>query len=155
MLKIMKSTKILSAFLLILCVNLSTEARTTVTTNTAGDIVLANDNASLIFSGGKEFLFKEFNMAGKNLLPSAGSTTYPWELTYRGPIGENPKLQPFRGVYRGTEATEYNGVPAVKATWDMVLKNTPEWPVTVTVALGSSGLYSIFNDLTSFGTSIV
>ncbi len=117
------------------CLGLATDATTTSTINETGDIVLANDNASLVFSGGKDFMLKEFTMASHNILPSGGSTAYPWELTYLGPNGENPQLRPFRGEYRGTEPTVYNGSPAVKATWDMVLQERAEWPVTVTVAL--------------------
>ncbi len=114
---------------------LASQARTTVGHNDAGDLVLANGNASLVFSGGKDFLFKEFSMAGRNLLPASGSTAHPWQLTYRGPDGENPLLMPRWGVYRGTEITEYEGSPAVKAVWDMVLEDTPRWPVTMTVVL--------------------
>lgn len=111
------------------------ESRTTSGRNSDGDLVLANENATLVFSGDKDFLFKEFNMSGRNLLPAKGSTAYPWQLTYRGPNGENPLLKPLWGVYRGTETTEYNGVPAIRATWDMVLDDEPKWPVTMTVAL--------------------
>lgn len=111
------------------------QARTTTERNAAGDLVMANENVTLVFSGGNDFLLKEFTMAGRNLLPKAGSATHPWQLTYRGPVGENPVLMPRWGVYRGTEATEHDGAPAVSATWDMVLGDTPEWPVTVTVAL--------------------
>ena len=44
-------------------------------------------------------------------------------------------MKPRWGVYRGTEATVHSGAPAVKAVWDMVLEDTPCWPVTVTFAL--------------------
>lgn len=115
--------------------SLATQAKTTTGRNADGDIVMANENATLVFQGDKDFLLKEFKMAGRELLPAAGSTAHPWQLTYRGPNGENPLLMPRWGVYRGTEVTEYNGAPAVKATWDMVLDDTPKWPVTVTVAL--------------------
>ena len=127
--------KAILAIAMIAGLSLATQAKTTTERNAAGDLVLANENASLVFSGNKDFLLKEFNMAGKNLLPAAGSATHPWQLTYRGPNGENPLLMPRWGVYRGTEFTEYNGAPAVKATWDMVLEDAPQWPVTVTVAL--------------------
>ena len=110
-------------------------AATTVSTDNAGNVVLANENVTLVFSGGKDFLIKEFVMAGRNILPDGGSKAYPWELTYLGPNGENPELRPFRGEYCGTEKTEYNGATAVKATWNMVLREKAEWPVTMTVAL--------------------
>lgn len=35
-------------------------------------------------------------------------------------------------------------MPAVKATWDMVLDDTPRWPVTVTVALGDEAAMPLF-----------
>lgn len=117
------------------CFCFSTNAVTTTTFNEAGDIVLSNDNATLVFSGGKDFALKEFSMAGHNILPTGGSTSHIWELTYLGPNGENPQLRPFRGVYRGTQPTVFNGAPAVKVIWDMVLHENAEWPVTVTVAL--------------------
>lgn len=116
-------------------ISFTAHSLTTTERNAAGDLVLANDNASLVFSSGKDFLLKEFNMAGRNILPAAGSTTHPWRLVYRGPEGENPSLMPRWGVYRGTEFTTVDGVPAVKATWDMLLDDTPRWPVTVTVSL--------------------
>lgn len=128
-----KSILLLVSFI---SLSLAANAVTTTSTNEAGDIVLANDNATLVFSGGKDFLLKEFTMAGRKILPTAGSTAYPWELTYLGPNGENPQLRPFRGEYCGTQATVYNGVPAIKATWNMVLREKAEWPVTMTVALG-------------------
>ncbi|MDE6403353.1 MAG: glycoside hydrolase, partial [Muribaculaceae bacterium] len=132
------------ASLLIAALSFTAEAKTTASRTAAGDIVLANENASLTFGGGNDFQFKEFNMSGKNLLPANGSTTYPWQLTYRGPVGENPQLRPQWGVYRGTEITDRDGVPAVKATWDMVLDDTPRWPVTVTVALADDAAMPSF-----------
>ncbi|MDE7386663.1 MAG: glycoside hydrolase [Muribaculaceae bacterium] len=132
------------ASLLIAALSFAAEAKTTASRTAAGDIVLANENASLTFGGGNDFQFKEFNMSGKNLLPANGSTTYPWQLTYRGPVGENPQLRPQWGVYRGTEITDRDGVPAVKATWDMVLDDTPRWPVTVTVALADDAAMPSF-----------
>lgn len=114
---------------------LTVQAKTTTEHNAAGDLVLKNDNVTMVFSGGNDFLLKEFTSGGKNVLPAKGSTAHPWQMTYRGPNGENPLLMPRWGVYKGTEAGEYNGLPAVKATWDMVLDDTPKWPVTVTVAL--------------------
>lgn len=127
--------KAILALAMIAGLSLATQAKTTTERNAAGDLVLSNENATLVFSGDKDFLLKEFNMAGKNLLPAAGSVTHPWQLTYRGPNGENPLLMPRWGVYRGTEFTEYNGAPAVKASWDMVLEDAPQWPVTVTISL--------------------
>ena len=111
------------------------QAKTTAERNSAGDVVLKNDNVTMVFSGGNDFLLKEFTTGGKNVLPAAGSTAHPWQMTYRGPNGENPLLMPRWGVYKGTQAADHEGVPAVKATWDMVLDDTPKWPVTVTVAL--------------------
>ncbi len=127
--------KTISALAIIAGLSLAADAGTSALRNDAGDIVLANENARLVFDGGKNFLFKEFTMSSKNILPESGSTTHPWQLTYLGPDGENPLLKPVWGDYKGTEVTEYNGAPAVKATWNMVLKDTPQWPVTVTVAL--------------------
>lgn len=124
------------AIALISAVCFGAESRTTTVRNDAGDLVLSNENATLVFSGGRDYLLKEFNMCGRNLLPAKGSTTHPWQLTYCGPDGENPQLKPIWGVYRGVETSEYNGMPAVKATWDMVLDDEPKWPVTMTVALG-------------------
>lgn len=125
------------ALALISAVPFVAQAKTTAVRNSAGDLVLANENATLVFSGAKnkDFLLREFDMAGRKLLPAAGSTAHLWQLTYRGPDGENPVLMPRLGVYRGVEASDYNGSPAVKATWDMVLDDRPEWPVTVTVTL--------------------
>lgn len=129
------SNKLFLSFVAFVGFSFAASAATTTTTNEAGDIVLANDNVTLVFSGGKDFLLKEFTMAGHNILPKAGSTAYPWELTYLGPNGENPQLRPFRGEYRGTQASELDGHQAVKATWDMVLREKAEWPVTVIVSL--------------------
>lgn len=123
---------------------LGLSAKTTAGKNTAGDIVLKNDSATLVFSGGNDFLFKEFTMGGKNILPAAGSTTHPWQLVYRGPNGENPALMPRWGVYKGTQITERDGVPAVSATWDMVLDDTPRWPVTVTATLADEAAMPSF-----------
>lgn len=115
--------------------SLQAAAKTTVTKNADGDLVLANENASLVFGQSNDFKFKQFKMAGRDILPANGSETNIWQLTYRGLGGENPELKPRWGVYRGTEATVHNGAPAVKAVWDMVLEDTPCWPVTVTFAL--------------------
>lgn len=110
-------------------------AATTAGRNASGEMVLKNDNVTMVFGSGNDFLLKEFTTGGKNVLPAAGSTTHPWQMTYRGPNGENPLLMPRWGVYKGVEATEVDGVPAVKASWDMVLDDTPRYPVTMTVAL--------------------
>ena len=121
--------------MLVAAASLSADAKTTTSRDQAGDIVIANENVKLVYSGGKEYKFKEFVTGGKNILPAGGATTNPWQLTYLGPQGENPVLLPIRGEYRGTEITEYNGQPAVKSTWDMVLKENPEYPVTITTVL--------------------
>ncbi len=58
---------------------LASQARTTVGHNDAGDLVLANGNASLVFSGGKDFLFKEFKPASRIRFDSTSLAAHlPW-----------------------------------------------------------------------------
>lgn len=57
-------------------------------------LVLKNDRAELVFSGGKTFLFESYRSEGAEMLPAGGSATHPWRLVYRGVNGENPNLLP-------------------------------------------------------------
>ena len=47
---------------------------------TERDIVLSNEYVELVFSSGNDFLFKEYNTGGKNILPEGGSNVHPWEM---------------------------------------------------------------------------
>lgn len=96
----MLRNSLFTSLLLVVLTPLGADAKTTATVTDGGDVVLANQNASLTFGGGNDFKFKNFNMSGKELLPEAGSTAFPWQLTYLGPVGENPQLRPQWGVYR-------------------------------------------------------
>ena len=60
-------------------------------------LVLKNDRAELVFSGGKTFLFESYRSEGAEMLPAGGSATHPWRLVYRGVNGENPNLLPRNG----------------------------------------------------------
>ena len=59
----------------------TSQAKTVTERNSAGDLVMKNDNVTLVFGGGNDFLLKEFISGGKNVLPAAGSTTHPWQMT--------------------------------------------------------------------------
>lgn len=133
------------AFILAAATSLTVNAKSSVTKNADSDLTLSNDNVSLTFNHGDEFNFKSFITGGKNILPAAGSTTHPWQLIYLGPNGENPTLMPRWGVYKGIEETTVDGNPAIKATWDMVLADTPEWPVSITVSLPDDAELPLFN----------
>lgn len=101
------------------------------------DFVLKNKNVELIFANGKEFLFKEFRMDGVNILPQKGSTTYPWQLIYLGPNGENPTLLPKWGEYKGGEIRNEQNATTLIFTWQMVIDGGPTYPVRALVTLGN------------------
>jgi hypothetical protein len=100
------------------------------------NFVLKNKSVELVFANGKDFLFKEFRMDGINILSSAGSTTFPWQLIYRGPNGENPTLQPKWGEYKGGEIQKDKDAYTLIFTWQMVINAGPTCPVRMLVTLG-------------------
>lgn len=101
------------------------------------DIVLKNEKVELRFSGSENaFSFKEFRVGDVDVLPEGGSPAHPWELTYLGPNGENPVLQPKFTYYKGGRLGEKDGVPSAIFTWNVVLEGS-QWPVNVYVTLPS------------------
>lgn len=101
------------------------------------DIVLRNEKVELRFSGSENaFSFKEFRVGDVEVLPEGGSPAHPWELTYLGPNGENPVLQPKFTYYKGGRLEEKDGVPSAIFTWNVVLEGS-QWPVNVYVTLPS------------------
>lgn len=80
-------------------------------------LVLKNDRAELVFSGGKTFLFESYRSEGAEMLPAGGSATHPWRLVYRGVNGENPNLLPRNGYYDGGERLDTLGMAALRFTW--------------------------------------
>lgn len=100
------------------------------------DLILKNKNVELVFANGKEFLFKEFRMDGVNILSPGGSVTYPWQLIYLGPNGENPTLQPKWGDYKGGEVRNEPNATTLVFTWQMLIDAGPMCPIRVLVTLG-------------------
>ena len=100
-------------------------------------LVLKNDRAELVFSGGKTFLFESYRSEGAEMLPAGGSATHPWRLVYRGVNGENPNLLPRNGYYDGGERLYTLGMAALRFTWRVHLDGGPARAVRVTVALGA------------------
>ena len=100
-------------------------------------LVLKNDRAELVFSGGKTFLFESYRSEGAEMLPAGGSATHPWRLVYRGVNGENPNLLPRNGYYDGGERLDTLGMAALRFTWRVHLDGGPARAVRVTVALGA------------------
>jgi len=100
-----------------------------------GNIILKNNNVELIFSDGKDFIFQELRIDGFNILPADGSTTYPWQLIYKGPNGENPTLLPKWGDYKGGEIFKDKEACTVAFTWQMVIDAGPTCPVSMSVTL--------------------
>lgn len=104
--------------------------------NTVRDLVLKNDNVELIFEGGTNFLFKEYRSGGENMLPDGGSATHPWQLTFLGPNGENPSLQPRFTFYDGGRFLEGAEEPSLVFTWRVLLGSGESSPVRMQVTLG-------------------
>lgn len=102
------------------------------------EIVLSNGHTSLTFSGNNDLQFKSFKSNGHELLPPGGQTTHLWQMTFLGPNGENPAIQPRWSYFKGVRNTVHNGQPAVTATWHVALDGNPSWPVNVTIALPDS-----------------
>ncbi len=120
----------------LLCCLLCIEPCRAATEQPAQDLVLKNRHVELVFDGGKEYLFKAFRCEGRNMLPDQGSATHPWVLTYRGPHGENPALQPRWGFYDGGRLIAGEGESTLEFTWRVVLGKLDEtWPVRVSVTL--------------------
>ncbi len=102
----------------------------------ADDIVIRNDHVEMRWGGSpKNYFFRYFYFDGLNILPSSGSTAHPWEVTFLGPKGETPVLQPKFTVYKGGHAEEKDGVQTATFTWNMVLDNA-QWPLTIHISLG-------------------
>jgi len=99
------------------------------------DLIIENKNVKLTFSGSNDFLFKEFIMDGQNILPKEGSSTIPWQLTYKGPNGENPVLLPKWGDYIGGEIRKEQGSTTLVFTWQMVIDEIHTYPVRILVSL--------------------
>ncbi|MBR1873216.1 MAG: glycoside hydrolase [Bacteroidales bacterium] len=97
----------------------------------AGEVVLSNENARLVFSDGKDFKFTSFTMAGHEILPDGGSTAMPWEITLLGPRGENPLLVPRYSWYDGVTREDNSLV----FTWRLFLEGREDWKVRMRVAL--------------------
>lgn len=109
--------------------------RTLAQTDAGDDIVLKNSGVELRFSGSDNgFSFKEFRVGDVEVLPDGGSSAHPWELTYLGPNGETPVLQPKYTYYKGGRLEEKNGIPTAVFTWNVVLEGS-QWPVNVYVSL--------------------
>ena len=102
--------------------------------STGNDIVLRNGIVELVFSSGPDWKFKSFTSKGRELLPEGGSTAYPWALSYLGPNGETPALQPRFSYYAGGNVSETDGVPTAVFTWETVLESS-RWQVNVYVSL--------------------
>lgn len=101
----------------------------------AQDIVLKNDRVELRFSSsGNTFFFRKYITGDVNILPDAGSTAHPWEITFLGPNGETPVLQQKYTYYKGGIYKEEDGVQTASFTWNIVLESE-QWPLTMTVSL--------------------
>lgn len=97
------------------------------------DIVLDNGNVKIAFSGSrKEYSLMSFVASGVELVPDGGSNVPPWMMTFLGPRGENPTLQPKYTYYCGGSLSD-DGHSA-SFVWDLVFEGS-RWPLTVTVAL--------------------
>ena len=95
------------------------------------DLVLENSNARLSFSEGNRFLFKSFVMEGRELLPPAGSTANPWQITLLGPRGETPWLHPGLAWYDGGKVEDGKA----SFTWRLFLEGRQDWKLTMTISL--------------------
>lgn len=103
-----------------------------------GNLVLKNEKVELVFSGGESFLFKEFRMDGNSILSKSGSATFPWQLEYIGPNGENPILTPQWAIYKGGVIEKNPNSSSLIFTWQMVLDGGPTCPVREIVSLSDT-----------------
>lgn len=99
------------------------------------NIILDNGNVRLVFSANSNYKLKAMDMGSQSLLPSDGVNTFPWQLTYKGPNGENPVLVPKNGTYEGVTVKEENDAVSLVFTWQMVLTSGPTYPVRMYVTL--------------------
>ena len=96
-----------------------------ISANAGDSIYLRNKNMELVFSNTQTYRMLGMKIGSKELLPSGGVDTHPWEITYRGPVGENPALRPRNGFYRGVEKKIIDDKTAsLIFTWDMALLST-------------------------------
>ncbi len=98
------------------------------------DLILQNDNVRLVFADSTSFLMKDFCVRKHHLLPSNGSNAHPWQLTYRGHIGENPVLLPKHGNYKGASVQKDKMSASITFTWDMLLTDTV-FPINMIITL--------------------
>ena len=63
---------------------------------------------------------KSLCIDGHQLLPEKGSSAHPWQLTYRGTLGENPVLTPRFATYRGATRQDHS----LLFRWDVQLTDT-------------------------------
>ncbi len=73
---------------------------------------------------------KSLCIDGHQLLPEKGSSAHPWQLTYRGTLGENPVLTPRFATYRGATRQDHS----LLFRWDVQLTDTV-CPVEMRVTL--------------------
>jgi len=97
------------------------------------DLTLSRGDISLVFSGGDDFLFKEFRVGSKNILPEGGSRCDPWILTLLGPKGETPWMNSRFATYKGGSVSA-DGKTA-SFTWVMNLEGKEQWKVKISVTL--------------------
>lgn len=83
-------------------------------------IALEKENIKISFSS-TIYKLLQLQIDSKELLSTKDIVTHPWELTYKGPNGENPILKPQNGYYKGVEVLENKDFATLTFIWEMVL----------------------------------
>lgn len=99
-------------------------------------IFLNNKNIELIFSNTQIYKCYGMKYHSKQMIPVGGIDSPPWELTYKGPNGENPVLKPQNGYYKGVEKkTTGKHRITMLFTWEMLLVKEKTHAVRMRVTL--------------------
>ncbi len=111
-----------------------------VTVYSVGDsIFLRNKNIELVFSNTQTYQAFGMKYKSKQMIPGEGVDTHPWEMTYKGPVGENPALRPRNGYYKGVKSRINEDKSATLIfTWEMLLVADKTHTVRMLVTLGEN-----------------
>lgn len=96
-------------------------------------ITVSNQHISISFSNTDTYQFQEMKVNNVNLLST--TSTHPWQITYIGPNGENPALQPKNGYYKGIEIKETSSEASLIFTWQMLLEADTTHTVRMIVSI--------------------
>jgi len=130
----MRKTRCILLILFILVYSVKLAAQSVSVENKGDSVIISNNSLSLAFSNSSIYGLLKMEMNSKDLLNKIKST-HPWEITYIGPNGENPVLQPRNGYYKGVEIKKENDYATLIFTWEMLLQADKTYPVRMHVTL--------------------